>query len=595
MRRFGEAGVNTITFFPANTANSLGEPYCKYPPNWLWFDKYDFSVVDRQIADILIANPNAELICMADLNSPLWLTRQLAGNNADSFTNLSEAISNPRWLEATGNYLEALARHCESKHGGRICSYVLACGYTDEWMDYSNGNATADKFRRYHEWCVEHQFDPPADIPPQSLRDHIGFDDFLRDPESDGEALRYWKFTSDLIVDGISHFAGILRPLIRPGVEIGVFYGYIMELTRLRLVRSGHLAYERLLASPLIDYFISPGTYSDRGMGAGGGFMIPDVTMRRHGKGYMHECDQRTHCFNPNLSDAVKLDFFHWADENEDIAGMRREMALSLIKHTSLWWFDMWGGYYQSDAVYDNIRQMREIWSRFSDDDSESIAQTALIVDPESVMYVNDLRKEVGQLNHDVRNRLNRLGAPFDVLSLRDIPEISDFNRYKFVIFNSAFELTPEKMEILERFVLNRQRLVLWLYAAGISDGKRIVPETTARLCGCPFKTPGLNVTGMNGWTSAYLYDYQELSSATLKKLATDAGVNIFCEAEQPVFANQRLLAVHTATGGRQKIHLGRRYRKVVELYSGRTAAIDADEFEYDFKTPDTGLFELTD
>ena len=32
MRQFRDAGVNTVCVFAANTDNSLGKPYCKYPP-----------------------------------------------------------------------------------------------------------------------------------------------------------------------------------------------------------------------------------------------------------------------------------------------------------------------------------------------------------------------------------------------------------------------------------------------------------------------------------------------------------------------------------------------------------------------------------
>jgi hypothetical protein len=84
------------------------------------------------------------------------------------------------------------------------------------------------------------------------------------------------------------------------------------------------------------------------------------------------------------------------------------------------------------------------------------------------------------------------------------------------------------------------------------------------------------------------------MNVSLLKKLAAEAGVNIYCEAEQPVYANSRLLAVHTAQGGIQKITLPRRYSKVTEVFSSQTVTIDASDFEYAFKTPDTALFEIS-
>ena len=100
VKRFYDAGIREFCVFPSNTTSTLGQPYGQYPPNWLWFDRYDFEPVRRQFDDLLSANPRAEFLVMLDLNSPLWLSRQLNGRNGDSFTNLTEAVSIPRWRES---------------------------------------------------------------------------------------------------------------------------------------------------------------------------------------------------------------------------------------------------------------------------------------------------------------------------------------------------------------------------------------------------------------------------------------------------------------------------------------------------------------
>ncbi|WP_418392510.1 hypothetical protein [Victivallis lenta] len=411
VRRFGETGINTVAVFPSNTCNSLGEPYSKYPPNWLWFDTYDFEPVKRQFDDLLSANPNAEFLVMLDLNSPLWLTRQLYAVNGDSYSNLSEAISIPRWREATGNYCDALVDFLEEHYGSRIRAYIPACGSTDEWMDLCDGGAGKYKSERYRAWCREKGLPVPDDVPARSRRGRFGFENVLRDPATDAESIRYWRFTSSLVCDTIREFADRVRKRCGREIELGVFYGYILELGG-DWVKKGHLAYQELLASGSIDFLISPGTYEHRKIGDGGGFMVPMGTVRRFGRNYLHECDQRTHCFNPNLSRAVRLEFQHWQDEAEDIAGMRREMALSLIHHTSLWWFDMWGGYYQSPAVFDNLARMKELWDRYSGDDSPGRAEIALVVDPDGAALVNDEAAGADRFHRDLCHLLNRVGAP---------------------------------------------------------------------------------------------------------------------------------------------------------------------------------------
>ncbi|MBU4460937.1 MAG: SAM-dependent methyltransferase, partial [Verrucomicrobia bacterium] len=77
------------------------------------------------------------------------------------------------------------------------------------------------------------------------------------------------------------------------------------------------------------------------------------------------------------------------------------------------------------------------------------------------------------------------------------------------------------------------------------------------------------------------------------RKAAKEAGVTIYCEDEVPVFANERLVAVHMAQGGAKTITLPGACREVRELYTGRTIPVQERKFQYDFATPDTALFEL--
>lgn len=592
VRRFGEIGIDTVAVFPSNTRNSLGEPYSKYPPNWLWFDAYDFGPVKRQFDDLLSANPNAEFLVMLDLNSPLWLTRQLYAVNGDSYANLSEAISMPRWQEATGAYCDAIIDFLEARYGDRIRAYIPACGSTDEWMDLSDGGAGKYKLERYREYCRLKGLPVPDDIPPRSRRSRFGFENVLRDPAADAESIRYWRFTSDLVCDTIIEFANRIRKRCNREIELGVFYGYILELGG-DWVKKGHLAYQKLLASGSIDFLISPGTYEHRMIGDGGGFMVPMGTVRRFGRNYLHECDQRTHCFNPHLSPVVKLEFQHWQDEAEDIAGMRREMALSLIHHTSLWWFDMWGGYYQSQAVFDNLARMKELWDRYSGDDSPGRAEIALVVDPAGASLVNDEAEGADRFHRDLCHLLNHVGAPFEAVSFDDLLEPGAVEKYKFLIFASVFELDAERRRRYYEQIANGGRTILWLYAAGISDGIQMQLERNRELAGVPFGTPGLSRTEYGSHRTLYLHRPEELTVPLLRQAVRDAGVHIWTEEAAPVFANARLAAFHTASGGERRLTFPAEVTAVTELFSGRRFELRNHSLTYPFETPDTVVFEL--
>ncbi len=594
MKHFAAAGVRTICFFPGNTTNSLGQPYAQYPSIWNWFDRYEFSSLDQQIADLKKAVPEAEFICMIDLNSPEWLSRQLslAHESGDSFTHLTEALANPRWKEATLHYLRAFLEYAEAHYADSIQAYVLACGHTDEWFDHNGELCGLHKQRACNDWRAAHGLAPAE--PPSALKMNTpDYDGLLFDPAVSSGVIEYRRFCSELVGNTICEFAAEARKLIRPEAEIGVFYGYIV--TRLGAAESGHLAYEQVLKSPDIDFMISPGSYGDRAMGGGGGWLGCSGSEKLAGKIHMHECDQRTHTHNRDLTPYVSLHVPHWENTEEDVAGIKREFTLALLKRSSLWWFDMWGGFYQEPVLFENFRLMKEIYDSRIRLTSRNVEEVAMIVDPDALAYFDQRSPRQRDFQPDIRKKLNRLGAPFETWCLRDVPSIPNLHEIKFFIFATPWEITPEKAELLNRYVLNHDRTVLWFYAPGISDGKSFDESRIRRWIGADPHVSGLSVQRMNGWTSAFLRNPAELTPATLKSLAKSAGVHLYSDAEIPVYADDRFLALHSKEGGTMTIRLPRRTGRITELFSGKLAAENVSEFQWNFRAPDTVLFEMED
>ena len=598
MAQFRDAGINTVCIFAANSDNSLGKPYSKYPPVWRWFGKYDFASLDKQYDDVLAVNTKAEFICMLDLNTPVWLQRQLSlqGHSAEceSFTMLSCACANPAWRKATGEYLEAVVKHMESRYGDRVKAYLLACGQTDEWMDYSRGVAGRTKTLAWKTWLKAHG---KADVAVPALEriDRASFENLIRDPASERDIVDYAQFTGDTIADTVLAFAAKTRALIPKQRHIGMFFGYILELTGSRMVWAGHLEYERLYASPDIDFFISPGTYGDRPMGGGSGFMVPNGTRRLNGKGFLHEIDHRTPTYNCDLDEYVSIGWMvPWKNQAETDAGLKREFALAIVNQTSLWCFDMWGGVFKTPETMRIVGQSKTLWDTYAAMPLKSRAEVALVVDPQSARLVNDQNPLVSQIYQGTRNKLNRLGAPFEVFSFNDLPR-ADLAHYKVFVFPGLFEVTPEKLETLKRVVFKNNRTAVFVYAPGISDGKNLDATRVKELTGTTFKTQGLSTLKREGWTAVYAGSFDALTPQSLRQLSVGAGVTIYCEDAVPVFANERLIAIHMAQGGEKMLTVPAACREVKELYSGRTFPVTERRFKYTFATPDTALFELVE
>ena len=596
IEKFAGKGYDTLCAFPAHTVNSRGTPYSPYPPVWKWLDQLDFAPFDQMIHDFSQAMPDAGFICMIDMNSPAWLEHYMAFECCDTFNNLGKAVHNPFWQNTLTSYLKEFLRYADRKYGKRIKAYVLACGATDEWYDYSLGNE--DQYRReaWRKWCQKNNLPDPVDIPAISVRERATHDDFLRDPVADKIAVDYWRFCNQTIADTICHFASITRKIVKEKAQIGCFYGYILEKTGRTLVSCGHLEYERVLASPDIDFLISPGTYTAaRTIGGGSGFLIPHGSAAVHGKRLLHECDQRTHTYNPYLTADITLRMkTAWPDEASTVAGLKREASLGLINRTHLWWFDMWGDFYQGEAVMNTLGKVREIWNDHAATPAKDVCEIALIVDPDSTYYLNQEHPDIFEIHCGTRNKMNLIGAPFEVYSFNDIPKIKNFAQYKLIVFNSLFHLTEEKKAILRKYVLKNNRTVLWLGPAGIMDHETYDPENCRFLTGINNPEKETAVVNQKNWNSIFIRDYRKVTPILLKQFAAQSGVLLYSDQEWPVFAEGNLVAVHTASGGMETISVPRKSGMATELFTGKKCQITDGKFKYRFKKPDTALFELS-
>ena len=593
MRRFESSGVRTICFFPGNTTNSLGQPYTQYPPVWRWFDTYEFASLDQQIADLRKAAPKASLICMVDLNSPEWLSRQLSlsHESGDSFTHLTECLANPRWREQTLRYLAAFLGHCESHHSDSIQAYVLACGHTDEWFDHNGELCGLHKQRAYEAWRSRRGL-PPMEPPSALSMNAPDYDGLLFDPAKSPLVLEYRRFCNELVGTAICEFAGEARRHIRAEAEIGVFYGYV--ITRLGAAESGHCAYRAVLECPSIDFLISPGSYGDRAMGGGSGWLGCSGSEALAGKRHLHECDQRTHTHNRALTPYVSLRVPHWENTAEDVAGIRREFALALIRRSSLWWFDMWGGFYQEPVLFENFAAMKRLYDQFIDTPPGHPEEVALIIDPDAHCYFDQRQPRQRDFAPEVRRKLNRLGAPYECYCFDDIPAIPNLEAIKFLVFPMQWEITAQKAQILKKYILRPGKTVLWLYAPGISDGASLDESRIREWCGFAPGFAGLGVTAMpGGWQSAFLRDPAQLEPAALKQLARRAGVHLYTDAEVPVYTDAHLVAIHAAQGGKMTIRIPWPCSRAVDRYSGRVAPVVDGAFDWRFDSPDTALFEI--
>ena len=577
--QFAAMGITNRCFFAANTINALCEPYCEYPLIWKGFKKYDWSALDAQAEDLVKESPNARFMVMIDLNTPYWATHKF---HLDSFTDITHAGVMPNWRERTREWMLDFIAYAEKRWGDRIGCYILSGGCTSEWYEYDRGRTSYAKNKGWRGWCKAHGLSLGEEPPSPTALGRAAFENLVYDPATEPEKIAYWKFHNSITANAILFFAKAARKAIPKTKEIGVFFGYYL-VSPGKHTSFAHLDYERVYASPDIDFFIAPGNYSDRAIGGGSGSQLVHGTALRYGKRFLHEID-----FGPH--DQTKWHKGLWKTLEDDIAGNTREAAFAMANNANYWWFDMWGGFYRNPKVRERIAALKKVQDALKP--APSAAEILLVCDPQSIYYVNEKCPLERAFGHHLRNELSKIAAPHDVYSFDDLP-VLDMDRYKLVCLNSTLLITPERTKFLREKVCANGRTVLWCYAPGVTDGKTLDAARVKEWAGVPFKTPGISATQMEGWRSVYAYDYKLFTPESLTKIASDAGVHLYLDKPATVFANEGFLAVHTKSGGEKTVRLRAKAAKVVDLLTGETVVEDADCFTARFASPDTRLFGI--
>ena len=615
-RQFAEAGIKLVFVYPSNTICSLNVPYSNYPQIWTGPDEYNWRALDDHIGDVLEWNPEAKLMVMIDLNTPAWWVRSHGGdkdflvqaeatpgaaglparaagaNGADSFCHLAEVVLRDDFKRDAKEYMRRFLEHTESKYRDKIVTYQLSAGGTCEWYDWQRGKPGPLKQAAFAEWMKRPGVKVPEDREKTS---HYLF----YDPVKDADKIAYWRFHNELIANAMLEFAAEAKGIIDDRVPLGTFHGYIMELAAHRLLYEGHLAYDRTFQSPLLGYNTEPADYRNRRGGGTGGFLYCVDSLFANKKGAWHEVDHITHVLKdgkindrpiPGHSQSFKT-------EAETIGGLRREFCMAMIHGSHLWWFDMFGGWFDDPTIMSNIKKMISISERFADT-GPGKAEVAVLADADSMYYVDGHSPLTGYVLRDLQYAMFGAGVPWRCYSFADLPKL-DMSAYKVVILPNLFVVTPEKRKLLEEKLLREGKTIVMPFAPGIITDGRYDPANIEKLAGVevdevsrPPQAQEAIYRDRGGWTSVFLRR-PEMTSSLLREIFRKAGVHLYCGEGDSFYANDELIALHSGEGGQRTFRLPEP-RKVTELFGERTvSASPVSEFTETYEPMETRLYWL--
>jgi hypothetical protein len=431
------------------------------------------------------------------------------------------------------------------------------------------------------------------------------------------------------------------------------FFGEGVDSEYSTYQRSGHLGLAKVLKSPYVDFLVSPYSYGFRGMGGEGCAMQPTESLRIHHKLYIFEDDTRTHLTLHDHPNYGKTDTLQ-----DNIAILKRNFAYVLTHGSGIWWLGGGGpqtphiDLSQQPAFLPLVKQLTEIGQFALELDRTPQSEIAVLLDDESFYYEWLQNKLDLPLIFQQRLwGLPHMGAPFDVYLLDDFLG-EELKPYKLYIFLNPFHLDEKRRKALKQKIRKDNRVALWIYApgylgeesslanmediTGITFGSgehpwgplinlvnfdhpitQNIPHDlywgTNNLL-CPIFhvndsgattlgdvvysqgrcRPGFVIKEFPNWKSIYSAA-PNLPAGVLREIAKYAGVHVYNDEGDVIYATKDLLAIHTAAGGHREIQLPMIVPQVYNLFSNIMISIETDHFEIVLPPSSTNLYFIGD
>ncbi|MCP4593206.1 MAG: hypothetical protein GY842_20915 [bacterium] len=586
-----EAGIH-LYCFPAylgdrgiNSNSGIG-PF--RPGIWRGPTEFDFSSIRKDFAKILSADPEALVIIRFHLDPPTWWDK--AHPDAccllpDGAT-FRQCFASPIWRDATQ---EAL-RHClswllGSEYAHHLIGIHVAAGGTEEWFYHFRGGfhdrspARTEAFRQWlgetypsdaalkQAWRdpnVTLQTARPADISGDERPKR------WRDPSQERETLDTFRFHAQTMADNIAIFCRLVKEASKGRLLTGAFYGYHYFVTD---PKRGHGALHKLLECPDLDYLSSPNAYR-RVVGEDWPPMVAINSVQLHGKLWMAENDTRTSITTllkdraPQVCPPGKYADGVWLgppDIETSVALLWKNTGRMLACGYGGWWFDMWGGWFSDPALLDILSKTQKLWR---DNPPHIIPamepQVCVVVDEELCFH----DASFGSLTEEIlsnRYTLAKTGAPYDLYLRQDLPAL-DLQRYQVLWLLGIPQLQKAEFEQL-RATKKAGITVLWTDTKGTQTQ---LPNKARQ------RTPG-----KFRWTPAELRD-----------LWRQAGVHLYCDSDDVLYAGRGWLCLHSVPGGKRQIRLPFRAR-VTDPATREVIHSDVSAFTVDLPPSSTTLLRV--
>ena len=524
----------------------------------LWFeqmltgpdDKLDLSLAQRQIAGVLAQCPDAAVMLRLHVNAPPWwcalhpeecvgyadvpveekerwgLVRPLHG---DGNRPLRASFASTKWREwAQAHLADFCTRLGATPEGDGLFAIQLANGLYGEWHQFGFLHHDPDTgvaaTRAYRDWLrTRYGSDEqlaatwhrpgarldavrPPDTPARERAD-LGP---LRDPRKQQDLIDYFTWLHGTMADALLGLAATVkrcwpRPIVTAAFQ-GYFYGQFA-----RNAAGSHLAHDKVLASPHLDCLCSPASYTDgvRALGGSGHGRGITGAVRRAGKLWLDENDHGTFLVGCPWDRHFKTTL------EDDIACLRRNALLPVIRGGGQWWYDFGMiagtpdfathgnvGWWDHPRLAAEIRAVHRVAQSRHGRPYHRPADVLVIHDPWSFCHTVAQRWSLedfkfgdqppvgpnpfsGRGLDGLLEGLYRSGLVADEALIGELGAL-DLSPFKLVIFGSTVVLDDAQRQVLATRVAAAGRHVVLTGYVGWSNGREIGGALASAVSGIP-------------------------------------------------------------------------------------------------------------
>jgi len=304
---------------------------------------------------------------------------------------------------------------------------------------------------------------------------------FVRSSRKQRRYVDYHLFLSDITVQRIGDLAYGVKEASSGYFLVGVSYGYTFEWSH---PGSGHLALGKLLRTPEIDFIAGPPSYRSREPGGSAPFPGPIDSLALNGKLYISEEDFKTALsgghepddFNPVIKTPQALESVHW-----------RGAGAALTHGSGVAWMDLWGnGWLKTPTIWHRGEEVQNaLVQRMGAPLGEP--DVVVFIDERALAYLVD-QNAFKMLVQSVRESVLRAGVNAGFYLLSDLAHRERFPEAKLYLFLNAWDIRPDLRAAIKSRLQRDNKVLFWLYSAGLFDAGRDSLERAREVTGIALK-----------------------------------------------------------------------------------------------------------